>query len=300
MADHRDPLRTAVPDRAMGGRSARPAPRIVAVGALIMMATACTSSHHPGDHRTPRAQPSTHKSSCEVRVAESAVTRKDHYAAGERDQLNDQFLASAILENPCRRTATNVRFVVSALDGQGHELMSWGRPVQAHFTISLIMPGQRAAGWTYFDRQKAPDGVASVKVQLDTAPFGGEVCWIDPSTSGYQTAASATDVTIGKRDSSRTAANGMADVSFKVTWSPTESSPGRRSASVILRDSSGRLLDANGQSISAHLKPGQRVHFDAWVPENTDPSRTDVLLEPDPVTPDLPFYSPSSSCLPTS
>ncbi|MEV0407110.1 hypothetical protein [Actinoallomurus sp. NPDC050550] len=300
MADHRDPVRTAVPDRAMGGRSARSARRIVAVGTLIMMATACMSSHHPGDHRTPRAQPSTHGSSCEVQVAESAVTRKDHYSAGARDQQNDLFLASAILENPCRRTATNVRFVVSALDDQGHELMSAGRPVQAHFTISLIMPGQRAAGWTYFNRQEAPDGVASLKVQLDTAPLGGEVCWIDPSTSGYQTAARATDVTVGKRDTSRTSANGLAGLSFKVTWSPAASSPGKRGASVVFRDSSGRLLNANGQSIGAHLKPAQRVRFDAWVPENADPSRTDVLLDPEPVTPGQPFYSPSSSCLPSS
>ncbi|GAA4619355.1 hypothetical protein GCM10023195_87440 [Actinoallomurus liliacearum] len=273
---------------------------MVVVAALITMLVACTSSSHPTDHRTPRAQPSAHGSSCEVRVAESAVTRKDHYAVGARDQLNDLFLASAILENPCRRTATNVRFVVSPLDDQGHELMSAGRPVQAHFTISLIMPGQRAAGWAYFDRKQAPDGVANLRVQLDTAPFGGEVCWIAPSTSGYQAAGRATDVTVGKRDTSRTSANGLARLSFKVTWSPTKSSPGRRAASVIFRDSSGRLLNANGQGIGPALKPGQRVHFDAWVPENADPSRTGVLLEPNPVTPGLPFYSPSSSCLPSS
>ncbi|MCO5996307.1 hypothetical protein [Actinoallomurus rhizosphaericola] len=235
-----------------------------------------------------------------MRVAESAVTRKDHYSAGERDQLNDQFLASAILENPCRRTATNVRFVVSPLDGQGHELMSAGRPVQEYFTVPLIMPGQRAASWTYFNRKEAPDGVASLRVQPDPGPFGGDVCWIDPSTSGYQTAARATGVTVGKRDTSRTSANGLADVSFEVTWSPAGSSPGRRGASVIFRDSSGRLLDAGGQSIGAGLKPGQRVRFEAWVPENADPSRTEVLLDPEPVTPGLPVYSPSSSCLPSS
>lgn len=300
MADHRNPVRTAAPDRATGRRSTRSARRVVAVVALITVATACTSSHQPKDHRTPRAQPSTPEPACAVRVAESAVTRKNHYALGARDQLNDLFLVSAILENPCRRTATNVRFVASPLDAQGHELMSWGRPVQARFTISLIMPGQRAAGWARFDRKQAPEGVASVRIQPDTAPLGGEVCWIAPSTSGYQTAARATDVTVGKRDTSRTSANGLADLSFKVTWSPTESSPGRRAASVIFRDSSGRLLDAGGQGIGPALKRGQRVHFEVWVPEHTAPSRTDVLVEPNPVTPGLPFYSPSSSCLPSS
>ncbi|MEV5704472.1 hypothetical protein [Actinoallomurus sp. NPDC052274] len=235
-----------------------------------------------------------------MRVAESAVTRKDHYTVGERDQQSDLFLVSAILENPCRRTATNVRFVVSALDDQGHELMSVGGPVQAHLTSSLIMPGQRAASWTYFDRRQAPDGVPSVRVQPDPGPFGGGVCWIDPSTSGYQTVSRATDVTVGKRDNSRTLLNGRADVSFTVTWTPAESSPGRRGASVIFRDSSGRLLDVNGQGIGPDLKRGQRVRFTAWVPKDADPARTDVLLDPDPVSPGLPVYSPSSSCLPGS
>ncbi|MEV5748382.1 hypothetical protein AB0L00_11230 [Actinoallomurus sp. NPDC052308] len=289
-----------MPDHGTGGRSARSARRFVAVVTLTTVATACASSPHPEVHRTPRAQPSTHGPSCEVRVAESAITRQNHYALGARDQRNDLFLASAILENPCRRTATNARFVVSALDDQGHELMSAGRPVQAHFTISLIMPGQRAGGWTYFDRQEAHGGVASLRVQPDTEPFGGEVCWIDPSTSGYQTAAHATDVTVGKRDDSPTLLNGQADVSFKVTWRPAEVSPGRRAASVIFRDSSGRLLDINGQSIGPDLKLGQRVRFVAWAPKGADPARTDVLLDPDPQSPDLPFFSPSSSCLPSS
>jgi hypothetical protein len=34
--------------------------------------------------------------------------------------MGDQFIASAIVENPCRLAAVNAKFAVSPLDGQGH------------------------------------------------------------------------------------------------------------------------------------------------------------------------------------
>src|SRR5262249_1257917 len=149
--------------------------------------------------------------------------------------------------------------------------------------IMLIMPGQSAAGWTYFTRQEVSSGIANLKVQPAPRP-GDEICWIDPATSGYRAAARATDVAVGKRDSSRSLVNGQADVSFAVTWSPAKAPLGRRGASVIFRDSSGRLLVAGGQSIGADVKRGQRVKFVAWVPMSADPARTEVMLDPEPDT----------------
>src|SRR4051812_41188049 len=102
----------------------------------------CESSR-PASHRTAQAQKSTHGASCTLRVAESAVTLKKHYSAGKRSTDGDQFLASTVIENPCRLAATNASFTVSMLDGQGRELVSAGQPVEDHFTIALIMPGQR-------------------------------------------------------------------------------------------------------------------------------------------------------------
>ncbi|MGH3391979.1 MAG: hypothetical protein ACRDOO_24160 [Actinomadura sp.] len=211
---------------------------------------------------------------------ESSVTRKDYYSAGVRNLDGDVFRASAIIENPCRRTATSARFAVTPLDSQGHVLVSAGQPVQRHFTIMLIMPGQRAAGWTDFTREVAPGGVANLKIESAIRPDEG--CWIEPAASGYQAVGRMTDITVGKRNTSRSLTNGEADVSFTITWSPKGSLLGRRAASVIFRDPDGRLLQVGGKSIGEDVKRGQRVHFVAWVPENVDRARTEVILEPEP------------------
>lgn len=277
------------------GRRLRSAGAAMIAVTLLAAPTACAGGGHPPGRRTPSAGRATQTAPCSLRVVESAVTRKDHYSAGVREPDGDLYLASAIVENPCRRAAVNAKFVVSPLDGQGRQLLSGGGPVQEHFTLPLMMPGQRLAGWTYFTHREAPSGVVDVKVRPATGP-DSVTCWTDSAIWDYHAVANATGIVIGKRDGSRSLTNGETDVAFTVTWSPAKSPLGKRGASLIFRDSSGRLLDANGQNISANVKRGERVHFTAWAPANADPARTDVILEPEPDTQGL-LVSPSPSCL---
>lgn len=284
---------------------------VVVAVALVATVSGYALSRHSTHGRTPltaHTHQVRHGSPCGLRVVESGVTRKNHYVDHMRDPANDLFLASAIIENPCKWTATNASFVVTALDSQGHQLVSGGGLTEKHFTVVLLMPGQRAAGWTYFTRQAAPDGVAKLSVRRNTTSFG-PICWIDPAKSDYQSVADATDVTVGKRNNSRTVLDGSTDLSFKVTWSPDGSTIGSRVAVPIFRDRAGRLLDAGGDGgvggigglgkIGAHTKLGQREHLTTWAPPNADPARTEVFLEAAPDSHGLP-YTPSASCLATS
>ncbi|GAA4235066.1 hypothetical protein GCM10022254_41480 [Actinomadura meridiana] len=150
------------------------------------------------------------------------------------------------------------------------------------------MPGQRAAGWTYFTHQESPSEVVSLRIQRDVKL--SRTCWVNPAASGYRTTARATDIAVGKRDTSRSVTNGQAEVSFVVTRDPATYALGKRIVSVIFRDSSGRLLNANGQSIGSDSRYGQRKHFMTWVPVKADTKRTEVMLEPEQ-------NNPTSSCM---
>jgi hypothetical protein len=262
---------------------------VVVAVALIAATTSYAFTRHSPDRAVPHAQPSQqHGSPCGLRVTESAIIRKDYYSAGAREQSGDRFFGSAIVANPCRRAAVNAKFAVSPLDEQGHVLMYAGRPVQVHFTITLIMPGARVGSWTSFGHEEATGRVASLKVQAEARPLNS-LCWVDPATAGSWPAARASKVTVGKRDTSRSVTNGLANVAFTVGWSPAHALVGNRSATVIFRDSSGKLLDVGGKNLGADVKRGQRVHFVAWVPADADPARTEVTLDPEPDAPAVPI-----------
>lgn len=246
-----------------------------------MVVAGCTGAKSHSHGQSPTATPSA---TCKLSVTEAGFTPHRAYQSGQRVPNDDSLRVGVLIKNPCGRAAVNVHVTAFGLDASGHHIanpLDEGTTIYADADVLLIPAGAMVAigaGMRTTDDRGVVQP-AFTKVAKFTAT-ARPACWTKSTGDGVRVPA-ASDVKVGATNADGHRADRLANVSFRTT--PDESTSATRPA-VVFRDKDGRLLDVeegSGSYATATPPAGHSV-ISVWVPVNADPSRTEVMLRPNP------------------
>jgi len=217
-------------------------------------------------------------------VTEVGFTPHKAFQMGQRVPTDDGIQLGILVKNPCRQAAVNVHVTAHGLDRAGRRVANPLHPasfIQSGADVPAIMPGQTVA---------VSAGVATTDTRGDTRPEFGKLekfsatahaeCWVKAGGE-YAPMPTASKVNVGPLNADGSAADRYANVSFRLAPATTT---GPTKPAVVFRDEAGHVVDVEegtGTYSTASPSAGRPV-ITVWVPPTAAPSKTTVMMRPDP------------------